>query len=93
MDRSPLPPFTEETAAQKARLAEDAWNTRDQARVALAYTIDSRWCRIVLAGRGADLLDDEKVQRRILGDLALRRNWNRRPFQVQKSTSSLSLAS
>ena len=43
MSRPPLPPFTPETAAQKARLAEDAWNTRDPARVALAYTEDSRW--------------------------------------------------
>src|SRR5688572_26474151 len=43
MDRPPLPPFTAETAAQKARLAEDAWNSRDPARVALAYTEDSRW--------------------------------------------------
>ena len=42
-DRPPLPPFTAETAAQKARLAEDAWNTRDPERVALAYTVDSRW--------------------------------------------------
>lgn len=41
--RPPLPPFTRETAAQKARMAEDAWNTRDPARVALAYTVDSRW--------------------------------------------------
>ncbi|RWB35868.1 DUF1348 family protein [Mesorhizobium sp.] len=41
--RPPLPPFTAETAAQKARMAEDAWNSRDPARVALAYTIDSRW--------------------------------------------------
>ena len=41
--RPPLPPFTPETAAQKARMAEDAWNTRDPGRVALAYTIDSRW--------------------------------------------------
>jgi len=41
--RPPLPPFTEETAAQKARMAEDAWNTRDPARVAMAYTEDSRW--------------------------------------------------
>ena len=41
--RPPLPPFTPETAAQKARGAEDAWNTRDPARVALAYTPDSRW--------------------------------------------------
>ncbi len=39
----PLPPFTLETAAQKARMAEDAWNSRDPARVALAYTEDSRW--------------------------------------------------
>jgi len=43
MDRLPLPPFSIETAAQKVRMAEDAWNTRDPARVALAYTIDSRW--------------------------------------------------
>lgn len=41
--RPPLPPFTPETAAEKARLAEDAWNSRDPARVALAYTEDSRW--------------------------------------------------
>ena len=43
MTRPPLPPFSTETAAQKARLAEDAWNTRDPARVTLAYTPDSRW--------------------------------------------------
>jgi uncharacterized protein len=43
MSRPPLPPFTAETAAQKVRLAEDAWNTRDPARVALGYTEDSRW--------------------------------------------------
>ena len=43
MSRPPLPPFTPETAAQKARLAEDAWNSRDPAKVALAYTPDSRW--------------------------------------------------
>jgi uncharacterized protein (TIGR02246 family) len=41
--RPPLPPFTAETAAQKARLAENAWNTRDPERVAGAYTEDSRW--------------------------------------------------
>ena len=41
--RPPLPPFTAETAARKARLAEDAWNTRDAERVSLAYTTDSRW--------------------------------------------------
>jgi nuclear transport factor 2 (NTF2) superfamily protein len=43
MSRPPLPPFTAETAAQKARGAEDAWNTRDPARVALAYSLDSVW--------------------------------------------------
>jgi uncharacterized protein len=43
-ERPPLPPFlTVEAAAQKVRLAEDAWNTRDPGRVALAYTPDSRW--------------------------------------------------
>jgi len=42
-ERPPLPPFTAETAAQKARLAENAWNTRDPERVAGAYTEDSRW--------------------------------------------------
>src|SRR3954470_16275709 len=41
--RPPLPPFTAETAAQKARAAEDAWNSRDPQRVAGAYTEDSRW--------------------------------------------------
>lgn len=41
--RPPLPPFTEETALRKVRAAEDAWNTRDPGRVALAYTPDSRW--------------------------------------------------
>jgi hypothetical protein len=43
MSRPPLPPFTLETAVQKVRMAEDAWNTRDPARVALAYTPDSQW--------------------------------------------------
>jgi len=43
MNRPPLPPFTAETAAEKARLAEDAWNSRDPHRVAQAYTIDSAW--------------------------------------------------
>lgn len=42
-DRPPFPPFTLETATQKVRMAEDAWNTRGPARVALAYTSDSRW--------------------------------------------------
>jgi uncharacterized protein len=42
-ERPPFPPFTRETAIQKVRLAEDAWNSRDPARVALAYTVDSKW--------------------------------------------------
>lgn len=41
--RPPFPPFTLETATHKVRLAEDAWNTRDPARVSLVYTSDSRW--------------------------------------------------
>jgi nuclear transport factor 2 (NTF2) superfamily protein len=41
--RPPFPPFTPETAAQKVRMAEDAWNTRDPDRVSLAYTPDSSW--------------------------------------------------
>lgn len=41
--RPPFPPFTRESAIQKVRAAEDAWNSRDPQRVSLAYTIDSRW--------------------------------------------------
>lgn len=41
--RPPLPPFTKETAIQKVRMAEDAWNSRDPEKVSLAYTEDSRW--------------------------------------------------
>ncbi len=41
--RPPLPPFTRETAIKKVRAAEDGWNTCDPARVALAYTVDSKW--------------------------------------------------
>jgi nuclear transport factor 2 (NTF2) superfamily protein len=43
MPRPPLPPFTLETAIQKVRLGEDAWNGRDPVKVALAYTSDSQW--------------------------------------------------
>ena len=42
-ERPPFPPFTRETAIQKARMAENAWNLRDPEKVALAYTEDSRW--------------------------------------------------
>lgn len=52
--RPPLPPFTAKSAAQKVRAAEDGWNSRDPARVALAYTPDSLWRNRAefLAGRG-----------------------------------------
>ena len=55
MTRPPLPPFTLETARQKARMAEDAWNSRDPVRVSLAYTEDSQWRNRseFLAGRPA----------------------------------------
>lgn len=43
MSRPPLPPFSAATAGQKARMAEDAWNSRDPAKVALAYSEGSRW--------------------------------------------------
>jgi nuclear transport factor 2 (NTF2) superfamily protein len=40
---APVPPFTQESAVQKVRLAEDGWNSRNPAKVALAYTVDSQW--------------------------------------------------
>ena len=43
MTRPPVPPFTLDTAIQKVRLAEDGWNSRDPAKVALAYSVDTRW--------------------------------------------------
>ncbi|MFD9321843.1 DUF1348 family protein [Streptomyces sp. NPDC060053] len=53
--RPPLPPFTRETAAQKVQAAEDAWNTRDPHKVALAYSEDSVWRNrgTFLTGRAA----------------------------------------
>ncbi len=41
--RPPLPPFTYETAVQKVRAAENGWNSRNPEKIALAYTVDSRW--------------------------------------------------
>ncbi|VVE73863.1 50S ribosomal protein L21 [Pandoraea captiosa] len=52
--RPPFPPFTKETAIQKVRMAEDGWNSRDPARVALAYTVDSRWRNRAEFPRGRD---------------------------------------
>jgi nuclear transport factor 2 (NTF2) superfamily protein len=43
MSRPPLPPFTRDSAIEKVRLAEDGWNSRDPAKVALAYSTDTRW--------------------------------------------------
>ncbi len=51
MSHPPLPPFTEETAIQEVRAAEDAWNTRDPARVVLAYTRNSYWRNRTLVPR------------------------------------------
>ena len=66
MSRPPLPPYTLQTAAQKARLAEDAWNTRDPARVAQAYTIDSLWRNRA-----------EILQGHVAIEAFLTRKWNR----------------
>ncbi|MEA2909800.1 MAG: uncharacterized protein QOJ15_1881 [Bradyrhizobium sp.] len=66
MSRPPLPPYTLQTAAQKARLAEDVWNTRDPARVAQAYTIDSLWRNRA-----------EILQGRVAIEAFLTRKWNR----------------
>nr|WP_319385987.1 nuclear transport factor 2 family protein [uncultured Roseibium sp.] len=56
--RHPLPPFTEETARQKVRLAEDGWNSRDPAKVALAYTPDSVWRNRAEFPRGRQEIED-----------------------------------
>lgn len=66
MSRPPFPPFTIETAAQKVRMAEDAWNSRDAARCAQAYTSDSRWRN-----------RDEFLQGRADIEAFLIRKWNR----------------
>ena len=55
--RPPFPPFDAETAAQKARMAEDAWNTRDPVRVSLAYTPDSQWRNRAEFFSGRDAID------------------------------------
>jgi hypothetical protein len=54
MSRPPLPPYTAETATQKTRMAEDAWNSRDPRRVAQAYTIDCQWRNRTEFPRGRD---------------------------------------
>ncbi|MEU6243544.1 nuclear transport factor 2 family protein [Streptomyces sp. NPDC047024] len=52
--RPPFPPFTRESAAEKVRLAEDGWNSRDPEKVALAYSPDSRWRNRAEFLRGRD---------------------------------------
>lgn len=64
--RPPLPPFTAETAAQKVRLAEDAWNSRDPERIVLAYSEDTHW------RNRAEFLDGRDAAR-----LFLQRKWGR----------------
>ncbi len=54
--RPPVPPFTLETAIQKVRMAEDAWNSRDPHRVALAYTPDSQWRNRSVFPRGREAI-------------------------------------
>ncbi len=66
MTRPPLPPFTAETAPQKVRLAEDGWNGRDAAKVALAYTQDSVWRNRA-----------EFLQGRLAIEVFLTRKWQR----------------
>jgi nuclear transport factor 2 (NTF2) superfamily protein len=66
MSRPPLPPFDLDTAVQKVRLAEDAWNTRDPVHVARAYTPDSRW------RNRAEFLQGRAAIEAFLG-----RKWNR----------------
>jgi nuclear transport factor 2 (NTF2) superfamily protein len=55
--RPPLPPFTQETAAQKARAAEDGWNSRNAHKVAMAYTEDSVWRNRAEFLRGRDAIE------------------------------------
>lgn len=64
--KPPLPPFTLETARQKVQAAEDAWNTRDPERVALAYTEDTEWRNRSEFLRGRDAVRE-----------FLRRKWDR----------------
>lgn len=74
-DRPPYPPFTEQTARQKVQAAEDAWNTRDPHRVALAYTPDSAWRnrdRFVNGREEIVAFLTEKWEREL--DYALRKN-------------------
>ncbi|MEV4160992.1 nuclear transport factor 2 family protein [Nonomuraea dietziae] len=65
MSRPPVPPFTETDALAKVQAAEDAWNTRDPARVALAYTPDSVW-----RNRDVFLIGRQEIERFLAGKWA-----------------------
>lgn len=64
--RYPIPPFSKETAAQKVKAAEDAWNTKDPVKVSLAYTADTEW-----RNRSEFLNGREEVQ------LFLKKKWEK----------------
>jgi Uncharacterized protein conserved in bacteria len=66
IERPPLPPFTLETAVEKVRLAEDAWNSREPERVAIAYSPDSQWRNRAEFLEGRDAIT-----------VFLRRKWDR----------------
>jgi nuclear transport factor 2 (NTF2) superfamily protein len=74
-DRPPFPPFTHATALTKVQAAEDAWNTRDPQRVALAYTVDTQWRNrdVFVDGRGEVVAFLTRKWEREL-DYALRKN-------------------
>jgi nuclear transport factor 2 (NTF2) superfamily protein len=69
--RPPLPPFSIETAIQKVRMAEDAWNSRDPHRVAQAYTVDSQWRNRAEFPKGRDQIE-EFLQRKWARELEYR---------------------
>src|SRR5690606_13161724 len=78
--KPPVPPFTEETARQKVQAAEDAWNSRDPARVALAYTENSVWRN-----------RDEFIRGRIEIEAFLERKWDRElDYRLRKSLWAVS---
>jgi hypothetical protein len=73
--KPPLPPFTIETAKAKVQAAEDAWNTRDPDRVALAYTEDSRWRQALQARPSVQQAVVNDYGSRLLGFLKRRNSY------------------
>jgi nuclear transport factor 2 (NTF2) superfamily protein len=73
--RPPFPPFDEETARQKVKAAQDAWNIRDPEKVSMAYTEDSKWRNRDEFFEGREAIRD-----------FLRRKWEReRDYRLQKN--------